>query len=157
MQITSMKPVNLIKHPEGGKYQEVFRSNTSVSTADSTLRCALTHIYFSLNPEEKSHFHRVKSDEVWNLYKGTGFYLYLWDGTQSPPQRITLSPEENQFCYVVPSGIWQAAVPIQSSILVGCSVAPGFEFVDFDLLDSTSKEAQLLRSLAPDLHQLILS
>ncbi|MFB2918514.1 cupin domain-containing protein [Aerosakkonema sp. BLCC-F2] len=152
-----MKPLNLIEHPEGGRYHEIFRSNTSVSTADSTLRSALTHIYFSLNPEEKSHFHRVNGDEVWNFYQGAGLYLYLWDGTQSPPQRITLSPEENQFCYVVPSGMWQAAMPIQDSILVGCSVAPGFEFANFELLDSTSKEAQLLCSIAPDLHHLILS
>ena len=154
-----MKPIHLIEHPEGGRFQEVFRSNISVHTADSddsSVRSALTHIYFSLNPDEKSRFHRVNGDEVWNFYQGTGLHLYLWDGTDSPPQRITLSSEENQFCYVIPSGIWQAAKPIQDTVLVGCSVAPGFEFTGFELMDITSAEAQLLLSVAPDLRELIL-
>lgn len=150
------KPLELIEHPEGGRYQEVFRSKISVTASDSRVKSALTHIYFSLKQDEKSRFHRVIGDEVWNLYKGIGLYLYVWDGTDSTPQRITLSSEENQFCYVVPSGVWQAAVPIQGSVLVGCSVAPGFEFSGFELLDSGSKEAQLLFSIAPELRQLAL-
>lgn len=157
MQIPDIKPLNLIEHPEGGRYQEVFRSNTSVSTADSSVRSALTHIYFSLDKDQRSHFHRVNGDEVWNLYQGQGLYLYLWDGTPSLPKRITLSAEENQFCYVVPSGMWQAAEPIQDNVLVGCSVGPGFEFTGFELLSSTSTEAQLLLSLAPNLQRLIIS
>ncbi|NET05195.1 MAG: cupin domain-containing protein [Merismopedia sp. SIO2A8] len=157
MQTPQVKPLNLIEHPEGGRYQEVFRSNTSVSTADSSVRSTLTHIYFSLNPDEKSHFHKVNGDEVWNFYKGKGLYLYLWDGTHSKPQRITLSPEENQFCYVIPSGMWQAAEPIQDKVLVGCSVAPGFEFTGFELLSSTSEEGQRLLSIAPNWQQLVLS
>ncbi len=156
MAIFINKPLEFIEHPEGGRYQEVFRSNISVSTRDSSLESALTHIYFSLNQDEKSRFHKVIGDEVWNFYKGIGLYLYLWDGTDSPPQRITLSPGENQFCYVVPSGVWQAAQPIEGSVLVGCSVAPGFTFSNFELIDSASKEAELLLSLAPDLRQLVL-
>ncbi len=152
-----MKPINLIDHPEGGRYQEVFRSNVSVSTSDASARCALSHIYFSLNQDEKSCFHKVDSDEIWNLYQGIGLYLYLWDGTDSPPQRITISPEENQFCYVVPSGVWQAAMPIEGKILVGCSVAPGFEFSGFELLKSDSKKAELLLSIAPDLRNLVIT
>ncbi len=152
-----MKPLNLIDHPEGGRYQEVFRSKVSVSTSDSGVRAALSHIYFSLNQDEKSHFHKVKGDEVWNFYQGIGLYLYLWDGSDSPPKRITLSPEENQFCYVVPSGVWQAAIPIEGKILVGCSVAPGFELSSFELLDSASKEAELLSSIAPELNHLVIT
>ena len=152
-----MKPLNLRKHPEGGSYQEVFRSNISVSTSDSGAKSALSHIYFSLKPDENSCFHKVNGDEVWNFYQGRGLYLYIWDGTYSPPQRIILSPEENQFCYVVPSGVWQAAMPIEGKVLVGCSVSPGFEFSGFELLRSTSKEAQIIFDIAPELRHLVIT
>ena len=71
-----MKPVDLIEHPEGGRFREVFRSAATVTRADGDERAALTHIYFSLNGDEVSRFHKVRSDEVWNLYRGTGLYLY---------------------------------------------------------------------------------
>jgi uncharacterized protein len=144
-----MQPVDLIEHPEGGRFREVFRSARLVSTAEGATRSALTHIYFSLNPGEVSRFHRVDSDEVWNLYRGTGLFLYTWDGTRTPPKRAVLSAGSNSFCRVVPAGIWQAAEPIADPVLVGCSVAPGFEFADFSLLDPDSEEAELLLLIAP--------
>lgn len=145
----TIQPVDLIEHPEGGRFKEVFRSIEKIRRADGTERRALTHIYFSLKKEEVSKFHKVSSDEVWNLYKGDGIRLYLWDGTESEPDMIELSIENNSFCYVVPAGIWQAAEPICVSdrcedILVGCSVGPGFEFEDFELIDKDSDEAKLL-------------
>jgi hypothetical protein len=146
-----MEAVDLIAHPEGGRFREVFRSAQTVSTQDGTTRSALTHIYFSLKPGEVSRFHRVASDEVWNLYQGAGLHLYTWDGTDTPPQCITLSAGENCFCHVVPSGTWQAAEPISGTALVGCSVAPGFEFSDFTLIDPDSEEATRLISLAPEM------
>ena len=121
-----MKPTELIAHPEGGRFREVFRSRSSVTTENGKIRSTLTHIYFSLDAGEKSCFHKVNSDEVWNLYRGEGVYLYLWDGSEHRPKRITLSARENRFCYVVPAGWWQAAEPIADTVLVGCSVAPGF-------------------------------
>jgi len=146
-----MKPINLVEHPEGGRYSEVFRSARTVSKHDGTTGSALTHIYFSLKPGEISRFHRVASDEVWNLYQGNGVRLFLWDGTDTPPRYVTISPSENCFCHVVPGGIWQAAVPVSNTVLVGCSVAPGFEFSDFTLMRHKSEEARKLVSLAPEL------
>ena len=146
-----MTPIDLIEHPEGGRYREVFRSDRIVTKKDGSTKSALTHIYFSLNPKEVSRFHKVTSDEIWNLYQGEGLQLFLWDETDAPPQCVTLSANENCFCHVVPAGIWQAAAPISETVLVGCSVAPGFEFSDFTLMVHESQEAQKLVSLAPEL------
>lgn len=152
-----MKPIDLIEHPEGGRFREVFRSAGTVSTADGALRAALTHIYFSLRTGEVSRFHRVTSDEVWNLYQGAGLNLYTWDGTNSAPERVTLSADKNCFCHVVPAGTWQAAEPISGEVLVGCSVAPGFEFADFTLIDPNSAVAEQLLSLASEMARFIFS
>ena len=146
-----MKPIDLREHPEGGRFREVFRSSAVVTTSTGEARSALTHIYFSLKQGEISRFHKVRSDEVWNLYQGSGLRLYTWDGTNSPPTCTELSSEANCFCSVVPAGIWQAAEPIGDVILVGCSVGPGFEFDDFDMMDPASEQAQLLRSIAPNM------
>ena len=146
-----MKPIDLIEHPEGGRYSEVYRSARTVSKCDGTARSALTHIYFSLKHKEISRFHKVTSDEVWNLYQGEGVNLFLWDGTDTPPQCVTLSARDNCFCHVIPPGIWQAAAPISETVLVGCSVAPGFEFSDFTLMAYESQEAEKLISLAPEM------
>jgi len=153
-----MKPINLKEHPEGGRFLEVFRSAKTISTSQGNMRSALTHIYFSLKPDERSRFHKVSSDEVWNLsdevwnlYQGTGLRLYTWDGTSRLPECITLSSDSNIFCHVIPAGIWQAAEPISDTVLVGCSVAPGFEFSDFTLFDPNSDEGKLLASIAPEL------
>lgn len=144
-----MKIITLIDHPEGGRFCEVFRSARIVTTQKGDRRSALTHIYFSLNPGEVSRFHRVTSDEVWNLYQGEGLNLYLWDGSDMPPECITLSAENNNFCHVVTADTWQAAEPVSDVVLVGCSVAPGFEYIDFSLLTPESDEAKRLLSIAP--------
>lgn len=152
-----MKPEHLQEHPEGGRFLETFRSAVTVSTREGREKPALTHIYYSLNQGEVSTFHKVDSDEIWNLYQGSGLYLHLWDGTESSPVRITLSAGTNCFCSVVPAGTWQAAEPIADTVLMGCTVAPGFEFSDFSLLEARSSEAELLLSTAPDMVRLIKS
>ncbi len=151
-----MKPIDLKKHPEGGRFQEVFRSAKTVSTQDGTIRSAITHIYFSLKQDEVSRFHKVASDEIWNLYQGSGVNLYIWDGTTKPPQCVSLSAIKNSFCYVIPAGTWQAAEPVSDAVLVGCSVAPGFEFSDFTLIDPGSEVANLLVSVAPELTKFVI-
>jgi len=139
-----MQPVNLKDHPEGGRFLEVFRSNTMVTTEKGKVRSALTHIYFSLGRGEVSRFHKVQSAEVWNLYQGAGLYLYTWNEPDMGITRTELSAQSNTFCHVVPAGSWQAAEPIGESVLVGCSVGPGFDFADFELIDSQSS---LIRKL----------
>ena len=107
----------------------------------------LIRIYFERRRGEVSRFHRVRSDEVWNLYQGDGLRLVTWDGMDAAPSTTELSVEANRFCFVVPAGSWQAAEPIGDGVLVGCSVGPGFEFGDFELMDPGSKEAGWLRSV----------
>ena len=151
-----MKPNDLIAHPEGGRFREVFRSAKTVSTQDGSIRSALTHIYFSLQPGEVSRFHKVAADEIWNLYQGSGVNLYIWGGTKTPPKCFTLSTSRSRFCHAVPAGTWQAAEPISDTVLVGCSVAPGFEFSDFSLIDPRSEDAKLLIAIAPDMAKYII-
>jgi predicted cupin superfamily sugar epimerase len=149
-----MKYADLLEHPEGGRYLEVYRSGKIVS-ADDQERTALTHIYFSLEPHEVSRFHRVSNDEVWNLYQGKGLYLYQWDGSASTVESIELSVQSMNFCHVIPAGYWQAAAPMADRVLVGCSVAPGFEFEDFELIVPDSEVAQTLQTIDPSLSKLI--
>ena len=140
------RPDQLQSHPEGGRFQEVFRSEIKVECAEKGTRSALTHIYFELNQNERSRLHRVSSEEVWNLYEGE-LRLWLYDGAKF--DYVELSAKNRVYCYVVPAGVWQAAEPMGSKALVGCSVGPGFEFNDFEMLkDSSEKESFL--SLYPD-------
>ncbi len=147
MPETHLNP--FIEHPEGGRYCEVFKSAKSVIRADGDSRSALTHIYFSLDPGEISLFHKVSSDEVWNLYQGAGIHLHIWDGSHQPPTSVTLSQQSGRFCHVIPAGMWQAAEPISDTVLLGCSVAPGFEFCDFQIMDAESELAYLIHHHHP--------
>jgi predicted cupin superfamily sugar epimerase len=151
-----MKLINLIEHPEGGRFCEVFRSNAKITTSNGLNRSALTHIYFSLRRGEVSRFHRVASDEVWNLYSGEGVRLYTWDGSGNRPVCTELSAQDNEFCHVITAGIWQAAEPIGESVLVGCSVGPGFEFEDFEMMSPDSDQAALLQSIDVNMSRFIV-
>jgi hypothetical protein len=148
-------PKNLIEHPEGGRFAEIFKSNCKVTTSDGKERTALTHIYFSLNPGEVSKFHKVASDEVWNLYEGAGLLLYIWDGQSDQMKIVELSKSKSEYCYVVKAGMWQAVEPISESILAGCSVAPGFEFEDFELINPNGIESNFIKENFPNLKKFI--
>lgn len=140
---------DLIEHPEGGRFREVFKSGQTVTKANGETRSALTHIYFSLDPGEVSLFHKVSSDEIWNLYEGSAITLHTWDGSRNPPTSVTLSRETQRFCHVISAGMWQAAEPIADTVLVGCSVAPGFEFCDFQIMEPESEQAKQIHRLHP--------
>ena len=150
-----MKPVDLKKHPEGGRFCEVFRSPNIVSIGEENTRSALTHIYFSLDPGEVSRFHRLTSDEVWNLYKGTGLKLYTWDGTDNLPECTVLSADSENFCHIVQANTWMAAEPVSNTVMVGCSVAPGFEYSDFEMLDPKSNGGKQLLSIDPGMFRFL--
>ncbi len=156
-QGASMNYTDYLDIPEGGCFSQVFKSDRRVMTPDGQSRCALTHIYYTLNPDEVSRFHRLASDEIWSLYQGTGLKLYLWDGTNKSPEVITLSASSGKFCHAIPAGTWQAAAPLTDTVLVGCSVAPGFEDVDFELMSLRSEQAKCLISVDSTLSKFMTS
>ena len=134
--------LQLLKHPEGGFYKEVYRSEELVNqnhlpkrfTGD---RCFCTAIYFLLQKNDFSAFHRIKSDETWHFYQGTSLTLYMIDETGVLTSSILGdNPENNESLQItIPQNAWFAAeVNDKSSYtLTGCTVAPGFDFTDFEL------------------------
>lgn len=132
--------LGLRPHPEGGHYVETFRSLTRVTPAGATrpdqVRAGSTAIYYLLAAGGLSALHRVTADEVWHHYAGDPLELHTIDpsGLHSTARlgRDLVAGERPQA--VVPAGVWQAALPVGAAwSLVGCTVAPGFDFRDFEL------------------------
>jgi predicted cupin superfamily sugar epimerase len=153
-----IRSLDLRAHPEGGHFREVFRSTLSVASArHDRERSASTAIYFLLRAGEFSALHRVSSDEVWHHYAGDALELFVIDATGARTARLgsALSDGERPL-FVVPAGVWQAARPVDGKsgyALAGCTVAPGFDFADFELptraalLDLLPAHAELVRAL----------
>ncbi len=150
--------LGLAPHPEGGHYRQVYRSKDRVWPADDrTARASLTTIYFLLTSGTHSRWHRVQSDEAWHFYEGGPVELLVADPELRRIERITLGSlaSGNRPVYVVPAGWWQAARPVGTYGLVGCTVAPGFEFDDFGFLRDDAAAEAALRALDPTLADLV--
>jgi uncharacterized protein len=145
-----IEKLQLIPHPEGGFYRQTFRSELTIERAGLPSsfpgsRAASTAIYFLLSGENFSAFHRLRSDEVWHFYAGAplivhviserGHYLAITLGADLDAGQVLQA--------VVPAGCWFAShvADWKSWALVGCTVAPGFEFEDFEL----AKRAELVQ------------
>lgn len=127
--------LGLTPHPEGGYYRETFRAPLSLSgLPHGAPRAASTAIYYLLPPGAFSAFHVVASDEVFHHYDGAPLALDLLHG-DGRHERVMLgrdvgAGERPQ--HVVPAGVLQASAPLGDGwSLVGCTVAPGFDFADF--------------------------
>ena len=119
--------LGLEPHPEGGWYRQVFRSEERVTRHhDGAERRALTTIHFLLAEGTFSRWHRVQSDEAWHFYEGDPLELTIRD---EPP--VVLDAEHR--VHVVPARAWQTARPLGAYAFVGCTVAPGFVFEDFEM------------------------
>jgi uncharacterized protein len=127
--------LGLAPHPEGGFFRETFRAPLGVA-APQGQRAASTAIYFLLPAGTFSALHRVRSDEVWHHYDGDPIELYtLHENGRHEVVRLghDLARGERPQA-VVPAGVWQAALPVGSRFaLCGCTVAPGFDFADFEM------------------------
>jgi len=144
--------LRLEPHPEGGFYREIFRSEGRVWPSDvRPVRSALTTIYFLLPSGTCSRWHRVASDEVWHLYEGGPLELLLVapDMTAAESCVLQAASAHGGPVRTVPAGWWQAARPLSDYSLVGCTVAPGFEFDDFGFMRG-APEADQLTSLRAD-------
>ncbi|MFZ7127378.1 MAG: cupin domain-containing protein [Desulfobacterales bacterium] len=133
---------NLAPHPEGGYYRRIYQSAQSVkSSAAGAERRAVTHIYYLLGRGQISRFHRVLHDEIWNFYEGSPLRLVIFDGTTAREE--ILGPSSG-YAAVVAGGLFQAAESTGDYSLVGCTVAPGFEFEDFSFLTEFPEEVRNL-------------
>lgn len=145
--------LRLRPHPEGGHYAEVYRSATTLQPGDGRSgRAALTTIYFLLQAGEHSALHRVASDEVWHFYEGAPLELLYWQAESDAFVRHSLGPvaDDTAPVAVVPAGWWQAARTTEAYTLVGCTVAPGFDFADFTLMREDEDASAAWRSQHPD-------
>ena len=139
-----IQQLDLQPHPEGGYFKEVYRSAgvvgpESLSASYQGERNYCTSIYFLLTSQNFSAFHRIRQDEIWHFYRGAPISLH----TLSPKgihTEITIGNDlanGHQLQYVVPGGYWLGAEVKEENAyaLVGCTVAPGFDFQDFELAE----------------------
>ena len=123
--------LELKPHPEGGHYRETFRD---VRT-DAQGRSRSTAIYYLLRRGERSHWHRIDAVETWHYYAGDALSLQICnDGCG--PHTVTLGPDVaagERPQAIVPVDAWQSAESTGEWTLVGCTVAPGFEFAKFEM------------------------
>lgn len=124
---------NLVPHPEGGYFSEIYKSKQLVkSRAINEDRNSITHIYFLLAAGQVSVFHKVVHDEIWNFYEGDPIKLLKYDGFKVTEEIIGSGCRD--YVSIIKGDVYQAAESTGTYSLVGCSVAPGFEFEDFSLL-----------------------
>lgn len=134
--------LQLLPHPEGGYYRQTYRSPENIARAALPARFTgdrafATAIYFLLTGDQFSALHRIAADELWHFYTGSSLTLHLLapSGDYTP---IHLGPDGDKgevFQAVAPAGCYFGATvdDPDSFTLVGCTVAPGFDFADFEL------------------------
>jgi uncharacterized protein len=126
-----IRALDLKPHPEGGHYRQTFQDTRT----DANGRAASTAIYFLLARGERSHWHRVDAVEIWHYHAGAPLVLEMADQTGAV-RRMKLGPDiamGERPQGVVPIGHWQAAESLGDWTLVGCTVAPGFQFAGFEM------------------------
>ncbi len=150
-----IEKLELEKHPEGGWYREVYRAVGEVHLENMLTRNYSTAIYYLLEGSDFSGFHRIKSDEIWHFYDGFPINIYVLD-EQKGLQILKLGLVEGALPQqIVSAGAWFAAEidNKKAFALVGCTVAPGFDFKDFEmasqdtLLQHYPMHEPLIRSL----------
>ena len=133
MQLSAADVIRLLDlrpHPEGGHFRETFRD----PRRDASDRSLSTAIYFLLAAGERSHWHRIDAVEIWHWHAGAGLTLQIAGSNGVTTIRLgadLTAGERPQV--VVPAGAWQAAESRGAWTLVGCTVAPGFDFSGFEL------------------------
>ena len=155
-----IEKLKLIKHPEGGYFNEIYRSDEMFEA--SVLperyighRSFSTSIYFLLSGKEISAFHKLKSDEIWHFYDGSAIKIYIITPERKLEERIlgnNLSKNESLQTVINKNSWFGAELLSKTSFsLVGCTVSPGFDFQDFEI----GKREQLLQEY-PEFSSIIL-
>lgn len=137
-----VETLGLQPHPEGGFYTEVYRSDGIIEIEEDEFpdgRHYSTSIYYMLKSGDHSHFHRIKSDEVWHHYEGSSITIHLISPTGSYRKLKVGKNLENgeKPQQIVPAGYWFGVTVDEpdSFALCGCTVSPGFNFDDFEMAD----------------------
>ena len=139
-----IRKLDLQPHPEGGWFRETWRGGPIETPRGA--RTTSTAIYYLLPKHGWSAWHRVASDEVWHHYRGAPAHLHLMrdDGRHDTILLGSDILNGQRPQATVPAGVWQATEPIDGWALFGCTVAPGFDFDDFEL-----PQVAELRALVP--------
>jgi len=148
-----IQQLQLFPHPEGGFFKETYRSAATLTTSDGKTRNVSTDIYFLLENENKSNFHRIQSDEIWHFHQKNPLEIFVIDQGKLITKTLGNNLEQGEVPQVVvPAGRWFAAQVKNGSgySLVSCTVAPGFDFADFEM----AKKETLL-SQFPHLNDII--
>jgi hypothetical protein len=134
---TIIEKLNLTRHPEGGFYRETYRGEKSITLDNGKVRNTGTAVYYLLKDTDKTHFHKVSSDELWLFHQGEPLEIFMItnDGkleTKILGNRLALN-EEPQL--IITSNVWFAArlKNEKGFALVSCIVSPGFDFDDYVL------------------------
>lgn len=135
-----IQKLELQPHPEGGYYKEVYRSKEEIAVFGGMRSCS-TSIYYLLEQDNISRLHRIKSDEGWHFYAGNSAIVIDMVSPKGNHTQVKVGNnlEENEHLqYFVPANYWFAAhIENQDGFaLVGCTVAPGFDFSDFEMADT---------------------
>lgn len=149
--------LGLEQHPEGGYYKNTFSSAEEIG-AFGTTRKLFTNIYFLLKSGDVSHFHRLKSDEVWYYHGGSPLSVHVIDelgNYQEMKLGLDIENGEQPQVIVQKNTIFGSSVVEEDTFsLVGCMVSPGFEFQDFELftqaelMSTYPQHAQIIKKLA---------
>ncbi len=127
-----IEKLNLLPHPEGGYYKETYRSEQTVGN-----RSLMTAIYFLITSRNISRFHRIKSDEMWYFHAGSPLSVHTLtkeDGHQVYKVGLDVSKGETPQLLVPANTIFGSSLDSDDAYaLVSCTVAPGFDFADFEL------------------------
>jgi predicted cupin superfamily sugar epimerase len=151
--------LKLLPHPEGGFYKETYRSKEEFDHQQlppryTGARNFSTAIYFLLRSQDRSVFHRIQSDELWHFYAGTTLLIYVLTPDGLKIYRLGADPLQGDSLQVlVPAGCWFGAMVEKpdSYALCGCTVAPGFDFADFEM----ANRDELLKTF-PDQEDIIM-
>ncbi|MFZ9000761.1 MAG: cupin domain-containing protein [Bacteriovoracaceae bacterium] len=128
-----IKHLDLSPHPEGGYFKEIYRSDTEKEFIAGK-RSLLTSIYFLLEKGQKSHWHKIKSDEQWHFYAGAPLTICIIK--ENKLEKLSLGPniKNGESLFInIPADHWFGAFSNGDFTLVGATVAPGFDFQDFSL------------------------
>ena len=154
--MNSQKLVDILKlepHPEGGYYKETYRCEETVTLENGDVRNISTAIYYLLENENKSSFHRIKSDELWFFHQGEPLEIVFIKDGKLHIIILGNSLENGEVPQVrIEANVWFGAKISggKGHSLVSCTVAPGFDFLDFELA-----EKEVLLQEYPDLKEVI--